>query len=264
MSGESRPAQEKPSTPARPQSSEGLRRIVFYSLLAGAAALVPVPLLDDWAFDWVRRRMVIDLLRDRGASVDRSALRVLAGERDRFQTGACLYKFFFATVILPIRVLGAFLRGIFRKILFFLAVKQAADWASKAFHEGYVLRYALRSMEAVPVISDARARHLRHRILRCLKGVNRSPVWGIFSGIFRMHKSILRRAAAVLSRIGSRRGTVSDEGTADVDFEELGIEKTLLEELVNRTMDVLGGERSYLESLETRYDATGSNRTSAA
>jgi hypothetical protein len=251
-----------PSGLAQTQSPDGLRRIVFYSLLAGAAALIPIPLLDDWAFGWVRRRMAIDLLRDRGASVDRSALRVLAGERDRFQTGACLYKFFFATVILPIRVLGAFLRGIFRKILFFLAVKQAADWASKAFHEGYILRHALRSMEADPVISDARARHLRNRIRLSLKGVNRSPIWGIFAGVFQMHKSILKRAAAVLARIGSRRGTVSEESTADVGLEELGIEKTILEELVNRTMDVLGGERSYLESLEARYDAAGTNTVS--
>ncbi len=240
------------------RSQDGLKRIVFYGLLAGAAALVPIPLLDDWIFNWVRRRMFVELLRERRAVASRTGLRILAGERDGMQAGACLYKFFFLAVILPIRFLGALLKGIFRKILFFLAAKQAADWASRAFHEGYLLRYALRSVEQDPVIPDARARHIRARMRMVLRETNRSPIWGIFSGVFQMHTAILKRAAAVLTRIW-RRGENAGTGTESSGADDLRAERTLLDDLVNRTMDVLGGESQYLESLERRYDATGTS-----
>ena len=72
-----------------------------------------------------------------------------------------------------------------------------------------------------------------------------------------MHKAILERAAAVLSRVRSQRRESSGDITAEIGAEELREERSLLEELVNRTMDVLGGEKQYLESLEQRYDATG-------
>jgi len=237
------------------RSQEGLRRVVYYSLLAGAAALVPIPLLDDWLFDWVRRRMFVEMLRERNAVVERTGLRILAGERDGMQAGACVYKLFFVVVVMPLRLLGSLLKGIFRKILFFLAAKQAADWASRAFHEGYLLRYALRDLEPNPVIPDARARHLRARMRGVLRETNRSPIWGIFAGVIQMHTAILKRSASVLTRVW-RREADPGPGTISDGSDDLRAERTLLEDLVNRTMDVLGGERQYLETLEKRYDAT--------
>jgi hypothetical protein len=202
--------------------------------------------------------MFVEMLREREVVVERTGLRILAGERDGMQTGACVYKLFFVVVIMPIRLLSALLKGLFRKILFFLAAKQAADWASRAFHEGYLLRYALRGLEPNPVIPDARARHLRARMRLVLRDTNRSPIWGIFAGVIQMHTAILKRSAVVLTRIW-RRGEDPGTGTKSSGGDDLRVERTLLEDLVNRTMDVLGGERKYLETLEKRYDATDSS-----
>ncbi|MFZ0427802.1 MAG: hypothetical protein WAO20_06780 [Acidobacteriota bacterium] len=242
-----------PPGPARTQ--EDLRGLVFYSLLAGATALIPIPLLDDWAFAVVRRRMARDILRSREVQAGRLQLRIVLGLYDPGRAGGCLYKAVFTLVVVPLRILSRFLRDLFRKILIFLAVKQASDWASNAFHEGYLLRCAAGKLPAGSRLGKTEARRIRFAIRLTLRGLNTSPVWNIFHGIIRLNRRLLRKAAAGLARLGrsDRHGKAEGMDEPAVD-EYLRQERRLLDEVVSRLADLLAGERGYLEQIERRFE----------
>jgi hypothetical protein len=237
------------------QSKEELTGLVFYSLLAAASALIPIPLLDDWSYSAVRRRMVRDIFSQRGTRVEGIQLGILLGQYDPGRSRGCLYQAFFALVVLPLRILSRFVRDLFRKILIFLAVKQASEWASVVFHEGYLLRCGAAKLPEGAGLGRTEARRIRYAVRLSLRGLNTSPVWNVFYGIIRLNRSLMRSVASHVSRLG-KQGHAGGGNTAEspVADEYLQQERRLLEDVVNRLADLLAGQRGYLKNLESRFE----------
>lgn len=241
--------------PRRDEKQEDLAGLVFYSLLAGATALIPIPLLDDWCYGVVRRRMAREIFRRRGIESRRTELRVVLGEYDPDRIGGCLYKVFFTLVIVPLRILSRVARDIVRKVLIFLAVKQASDWASAVFHEGYLLRRGAERLPPGDRLGKTDARRIRFAVRLALRGLNTSPIWNVFYGIIRMNRSLLRSVAARLARIGKPSRERHRQETEDPEVDEyLRQERRLLEDVINRLADALAGQRGYLNQLERRFE----------
>ena len=234
---------------------EEVAGLVFYSLLAGATALIPIPLVDEWSYAAVRRRMVREVFRQRGIRAEGVQLGILLGQYDPDRSRGCLYQAFFALVVLPLRMLSRFVRDVFRKILIFLAVKQASDWASAVFHEGYLLRCAAGKLPPQAMLGRTEARRMRYAIRLALRGLNTSPVWNVFYGIIRLNRSLLRSVASHVSRFGrqDRKPGVEDAEESGAE-ESLRQERRLLDDVVNRLADLLAGQRGYLNQLESRFD----------
>ncbi len=241
------------SSPVR--KNDELSGLVFYSLLAAATALIPIPLLDDWSYGVTRRRMAREIFRRRGIATQRITLKIALGQYDEDRPGGCLYKVLFTLVIVPLRIVSRFVRDLFRKILIFLAVKQASDWASAAFHEGYLLQHAAAKLAPGDNLGRSDARRMRYSIRLTLRGLNTSPVWNVFYGIIRLNRSLLRTVASRVSRIGkqARARTAPEVEEASVD-EYLRQERRFLDDVVNRLADLLAGQRGYLVQLESRFD----------
>lgn len=238
------------------RKKEELTGLVFYSLLAGATALIPIPLLDDWSHSAVRRRMVRDIYGQRGTQVGGVQLGILLGQYDPDRSRGCLYQAFFALVVLPLRILSRFIRDLFRKILIFLAVKQASEWASAVFHEGYLLQCAAAKLPQGANLGQTEARRMRYAVKLSLRGLNTSPVWNVFYGIIRLNRSLMRSVASHVSKFG-KRGPGKEGGSeaeSPIADEYLQRERRLLEDVVNRLADLLAGQRGYLKNLESRFE----------
>lgn len=224
--------------------------LVFYSLLAGATALIPLPLLDDWAFGVVRRAMWRDQLGRAGLGFDKQQIRYLLSRRVVSGQG-CVYRMLFFTLVLPFRVLGYLIRGIFRKLLYFLAVKQASDLASWSFHEGFLLEFAasrghVNDLESLAVV--------RQTIETTLHGVTTSPITAVFRRVLEAHRRLLRKVGRRLIAVGrlEAKGEKPGDPRPDSLWEE---ERRTLDALVHRVADLLGGEEGYLGQLASRFEA---------
>ena len=136
-----------------------LRRLVFSSLLVGMTPLVPVPLLDDWAGDVLRRRLAADLAQHHGAVIPSADLEILALGKREITASGCLKGCATSALGLAHKLVLKIFRKLARKILFFLTVKDCVDTFSRAFHEGYLLRHALASglVEPRPAVATRRA-----------------------------------------------------------------------------------------------------------
>ncbi|MEM9409197.1 MAG: hypothetical protein AAGA81_24415 [Acidobacteriota bacterium] len=115
-------------------SLRSFRLLTLHALSCGLAAIVPVPFVDDLLLKRLRRGWIRDVCSSRGLELDAvgvdhvAGIRRLAGWRRVTQIAINVtLKLFFKLV-----------RRIFRSIFFFLAIKDAADAASEAFHRGYL------------------------------------------------------------------------------------------------------------------------------
>jgi hypothetical protein len=231
----------------------GMTQLVYHSLLCGATALIPVPFLDDWALRIVKRRMLSEMLRSGGFSPETDRIRWLAGTGMWIGTQGCLYQALFYTVVLPVKILGYFLRGILRTVFFVLIVKQAADRASACFHEGYLFAYAVRRHVRSDRDLDAQLVRLPRVIAQVLRGLNTSPVWSVFAGILRVNRNLFLETARVLARSARLSRRKDDHGMAAAD-ESLGEQRRRLDNVVRHVGDLLGGQEGYLRNLERRFD----------
>lgn len=223
-----------------------MERIVFHSILGGLTALIPVPWVDDWAGNWVRRRMVRELFQQRGIPLEEPVLRSLVPEGTEPSRG-CLYQALWITVVLPFRLAVYLLRRVLRTILFFIAAKQAADRMSRIFHEGYLLDASLRHGWLGEAVTVERSGQVRAACSEVLAEVNTSPVTSVFRQLIGANRETFLRAAAAWRKALRRDAT---DGTP-VEA-ALGEEDRLLGRLVRLAGDLLGGQRDYLKGVEAQ------------
>lgn len=182
-----------------PPSDAASRGLALYSLMAGASALVPVPIVDDWVFQWVRRSLMGFVLRQEGLEPRQEQLRALvAEERHRSFSGCAL-----AVVLIPIKGALYLLKRLLRKLFYVLAVKEAVDRTSQAFLEGYLVREALRRgvVERRELDEDPSvAPRVRQAVRLALKRVGHSPALQAVGGVFRESRRTLTEAARTLTR----------------------------------------------------------------
>ncbi len=124
--------------------SRDLRRLVADSVLTGLCPLIPVPLLDDWARDLLRKRLVARLAAVAGAALADGDATILACGYRPPSLGGCAAGCLRSLLVQPIVFLvNLIFRKLMRKVFFFLTVKDAVDTFSQTFHEAYLLRHAL-------------------------------------------------------------------------------------------------------------------------
>ncbi|MEL6181819.1 MAG: hypothetical protein AAFS10_22860, partial [Myxococcota bacterium] len=116
-----------------PESDKGMEAILFSAVLGGLCPLIPIPFLDDLIIGTVRRNMVRAIMKRANLKPTDDQVAMLTHN----ERGGCLMGCLTFVVIYP-------LKKIFRKLVYILAVKDCSDVASELFHEGMLLRYALR------------------------------------------------------------------------------------------------------------------------
>lgn len=110
------------------------RLLTLHALSCGLAAIVPVPFVDDLLLRRLRRDWIRDVCKARGLVLDAVGVDHVAGIR-RLEGWRRMAQ---VVVNLTLKLFFKLVRRIFRSIFFFLAIKDAADAASEAFHRGYL------------------------------------------------------------------------------------------------------------------------------
>jgi hypothetical protein len=222
------------------------RVVVWDSLLGASCQLLPLPLVDDLALARVRRRMVGRLAAQWGARVAPYQLAHLAGRGRRWTLG----RFAGKVVVYP-------LKKLFRKVFYFLAVKDAVDTFSQLFHHGYLVHAALvrGALGGPGVVSDERVAAVAGAVHGTLQATNTGPLRRVVVGVLRNSR---RLVAATLSWLASRLARGRGEGLEQV--EEAGATGSLAagspeaEQLLDRLLVVLWGEEGYRRRLEQELE----------
>jgi uncharacterized protein (DUF697 family) len=231
------------------------QRVTFYSVMAGLCPLIPVPFLDDRVLDAVKRRMTTVLARERGVGLTERQRDYLSGTYS--ESKGCLARTGGLAFKLTVKLVGK----IFRKLLIFLAAKEAADVASRTFHEGYLL-HLLFDPATPPAWPDPEragtaeketdAWHARWAIERAVAETDPRPVNQAMKRTFRSSRGLMKESARVLGkavRAGKGPGVAREETAAAVEAEE----SERLAGVVEPLADELWIERGYLDDLESRF-----------
>jgi hypothetical protein len=166
------------------------RTLLTYAVLTGLTPLIPVPVVDDLAKGYFRRRLARALAERRGRELGAEELDALTAER----AGGCLGGCAGTLVVYP-------LKKLFRKFFYFLEWKRAVDLTSRTYHFGHLIDYALlpRAGGASPL--DLRGAAAVGRAVEevCREAPIR-PVETAVGGTFRGSKKILGAAAGLLAQ----------------------------------------------------------------
>jgi hypothetical protein len=175
---------------ARAAEAGSQRGLVTYSVFVGLTPLIPVPVLDDLAQSYFRRRLVRMLAASHGRALSAGEVEALVAERG----GGCLRGCVAQAVLYP-------LKKIFRKVFYFLEWKRAADLTSQTYHFGYLLNYALQPRaDGDSLINMRGAGEVRAAIDAVCLEAPIKPVESAVGGTFRQSKRVLRSAASLLAQ----------------------------------------------------------------
>lgn len=223
------------------------QRVTFYSTLASLCPFIPVPWLDDWARGWVDRRAVGAALQPWGLASEPWQVELLAGQGEAAKRPGCLLLGLLGAAL---RALLRLVLGLARKLLLFLAVKQASDCFSRAFHEGYLLHRALASgvIRAETLRSRPHLLSLRWAIEESCRQIDPRPLQQLISRLLRGSRKLLSAAARSFASL-LRRSRKSEAPAGYGDTVEAR-EEALLGGLTAALARSLWGERSYREELE--------------
>ncbi|HXT21326.1 MAG TPA: hypothetical protein VN923_11285 [Thermoanaerobaculia bacterium] len=234
------PVAVAPAAPVPPW----FRAVVWDSLLGGLCPLLPIPFLDDLVLARMRRRMVERLAGRWQVTLTPAQLALLSGGGRGMSVGRLLAK----VAIYPVK-------EVLRKVLYFLAIKDAVDTFSLLFHQGYLVHAALAhgALGRGGPADDARVAATAAAVHGTLGATDTRPLRRLLIGVLRNSRDLLRGTVRwLMARLGRRRrdaapamDVIADEATARP---ELGSREA--EQLLDRLLRALWGERGYLERLE--------------
>ncbi len=257
------PAESPP--PARDEtSSPALRRLVFHSLLSGLCPLIPIPFLDDWARDLLKRRLIAELVRRHGGRLADSELKLLAcGHHPPTLEGCVRGCFSFALIKTLALIAAKVLRKVFRKILILLTIKECVDGFSRTFHEAYLIRHALvlGRLEA----PETGVWEVRQAVEAAVDQVDPRPIEQLVRRAFAGSRKLLARGARQLGRLlRPLRRSGRDENELLHEALPLDREEELLGGLVDELTTELEHETRYLRQLEKLLENQLPDRAPAA
>ena len=223
------------------------RALITYSVLTGVTPLIPVPLADDLARDYFRRRLIRTLADAHHLSLSPETIKALTAERRSGCLGGCLAQL----LIYP-------LKKAFRKIFYFLEWKRAVDLTSYTLHYGYLVDYAFgagllggagragRSVDEVRAAIDEVCREAPIK-----------PVEGAVRAAFRQSRAVLVSAAGMLERSLRRVAGRLDEdkvksAVGAVEEEERREIKGLTDRLQQKIENI---PEAHFKNLRARLDA---------
>ncbi len=222
-------------------------KLARYSWLSGAACLIPVPLLDDWALRLVRRKMARDLLRD-GTLVAASEQAAILAEGDSSTWGCA------AVLGLPVKLFFSILAKIFRKIFFLLAIKQASDESIRTLLHGFLLDDAIQTGVLSQAILSDRANHVLSRVYwaidAALKEVDPRPFRTTVRKLFRTERRELSRTSSELAaEAREQRRSHGNDPTEPLDV----LPGSNQESAADQLGSVFWSNPDYLDRLRTRF-----------
>jgi hypothetical protein len=247
-----------------PAPPESLRRLVFYSLLTGLCPLIPIPFLDDWVRDLLRRRLVLELVRGRGLDLGGPSVKVLACGESPLTARGCLGGCFALAVVKPLFKAAVKLAAkLFRKVLVVLAVREGVLAFSITFHEAYLVRHAL----ALGALAGPRPPVLavRRAIEAARAGSGHRPIERLARRTMRGSWRLLRRGGRELTRLARRlRRSARDEEEIVRGALDLEAEERVLGGLVDELTEEIEQEDGYLRQLEQSFEKHLADRLAAA
>lgn len=244
-------AESQDSTPKREAGSQheagSQRSLVTHAVLTGLTPLIPIPVLDDLAKNYFRKRLVRSVAATNGRALSEEELDALADERE----GGCLRGCLAAVLVYP-------LKAVFRKVFYFLEWKRAADLTSRTYHFGYLLRYSMQRRAEGPSPLDLRgARAVSEAIQAVCREAPIKPLESAVGGTFRQSKRVLRGAAALLA--GSLRrlaGRARPEHVAEAIEQVEPEEEREIEPVVSRLQrSIAGVPEEHFRALREHLDA---------
>lgn len=218
--------------------SANVARVVTYSVVGGLCPLVPIPFVDDVILYFLRRSMIRGVVGAEGVVLTREHVRHLAK-----RPSGCLLGCLWSVVV-------AGIKRLFRKIVYFLAVKSAIDTASALLHEGLLLQYAAASGH-LDVLEKQRLEDVGRAIHEVCQQTDTSPFTQILRRAFRGSRVMWRRSARQVVRLLRRYRKAPDREDA-VASEVLAQDAVggLVEEL---TVEVWA-RRGYILDLQEVYE----------
>jgi hypothetical protein len=223
------------------------RGLVTHAVLVGLTPLIPVPLLDDLVKNYFRRRMVRALASSAGRALSEKELDALAAERERGCLAGCLV----AALVYP-------LKAIFRKVFYFLEWKRAVDLASRTYHYGYLVTYALGPrVNGASALDLYGAKRVNEAAQAACREAPVKPVEAAVGGTFRKSRNVLRGAAALLaSSLRRIAGRAKPERVAEAIEEVEPEEERELAPVVTRLQrSIAAVPEEHFRHLRARFDA---------
>jgi hypothetical protein len=226
---------------------ERQRGIVTYAVLAGLTPLIPIPILDDLAKNYFRKRLVRSVASDAGRRLSEEEVDALSAEQER----GCLTGCLLTALVYP-------LKAVFRKLFYFLEWKRAADLTSRTYHFGYLTSYAVRPRDGGASALDlCGAEAVGSAIQAVCREAPIKPLEAAVGGTFRQSRRALKGAAALLSSALRRvtRGA-RDEQVAEALQSVEPAEERELDPVVTRLQrSIANVPEEHFRSLRQNLDA---------
>jgi hypothetical protein len=169
-----------------------------YALLAGLCALIPIPIVDTWFENVLRRRMLRGIARRHGVTLGPADLSTLGDAA----TGGCL-GLLLAVILWPIK-------KVLKTVLIVFQVKSIADTVSEVVHRGLLVEEAL---ERGWLPGDAGT--VRTAMDRALAHIDTRPIERSLMGPLRDGRHELNRVIWESVRIARLRRDQPAEAVAD-------------------------------------------------
>src|SRR5256714_2481520 len=223
------------------------RSLVTHAVLAGLTPLIPVPMVDDLAKNYFRKRLVRRLAAANSRSLSDGELSALVKERERGCVRGCLV----ALLVYP-------LKAVFRKIFYFLEWKRAVDLASRTYQFVYLVNYSMqRRADGTSLLDARRASDVSAAIAAVCPLPPIQPVEGAIGVTFRGSRRVLRAAAAPLaSALRRHAGRARPEEVAEAIEQIEPEEERELEPVVTRLQRAIAAvPEDHFRHLRERLDA---------
>jgi hypothetical protein len=184
--------------------------IVTHAVLAGLTPLIPIPILDDLAKSYFKRRLVRSLAKSKEVGITEKDVRQLIDDQEGCLKGCAL-----GTVLFPLKL-------IFRKTFYFLEWKRAVDTASLTYHQGLLLNYALEQGWFPPFRDSARVRAAVDAVCR---EAGTGPVNKAVGMAMRQSRTALTSGAELLKKSMQRSGVRRDDEKVAIAAEQVEAEE---------------------------------------
>lgn len=233
-------------TSARGADVGGLRRVLWYGVLAGLCPLIPIPFLDDVLIKRLRKRMIRGQLTRAGLDPVNTQVNLFTHETSDVRLLGCL-----------LGAVWVVIKKVFRKLVYVFAIKDCVDNASRVVHHGWLVQYALnRGLLGSQTLEQGNdsIKRVRDAVLHASDNLDTRPFNQALRRLFRGSSALVKGAAVAVGRIlrGADRHQVEslDRALDRLGEREVGEVERVLDEM---TLELVG-QKGYLRQLEQAFD----------
>lgn len=223
------------------------RVVLLYAVLGGLCPLSPLPFIDDIVIKLLHKRMVRSLFALSELRLTDPQMAALIERKSSFLLG-CLT----AVFLYPIK-------KIFRKVFYFLAVKDCVDVASELLHHGLLLQFAIDeghiTAEDLAQTDHARLLRLNKAIGRTLEQLDTRPINQLIKRTFAGSKTLAKEAGALVARqfrqnkVSRRQQQGAEDALDQIEEAQTGP----IGSFIDRLDDSIWSKAGYREELQRSF-----------